>query len=108
MLITDAYKAEQEALHATGSYGTASLKFGGLVSQLVDTLEIDTLLDYGCGSKRSLLTVLNPERTVEYLRDTIGEEAWVAGMNPEIPEQSVMDNPYQYTDYASDFAIWKQ
>ena len=48
------------------------------------------------------------ERTVEYLRDTIGEEAWVAGMNPEIPEQSVMDNPYQYTDYASDFAIWKQ
>jgi hypothetical protein len=67
MLITDAYKAEQEALHATGSYGTASLKFGGLVSQLVDTLEIDTLLDYGCGSKRSLLTVLNPERTVEYL-----------------------------------------
>lgn len=67
MLITDAYKAEQEALHATGTYGTASLKFGGLVSQLVDTLEIDTLLDYGCGSKRSLLTVLNPERTVEYL-----------------------------------------
>ena len=48
------------------------------------------------------------ERTVEYLRDTIGEEAWLAGMNPEIPEQSVMDNPYQYTDYASDFAIWKQ
>lgn len=48
------------------------------------------------------------ERTVEYLRDTIGDEAWQAGMNPEIPEQSVMDNPYQYTDYASDFAIWKQ
>jgi cytosine/adenosine deaminase-related metal-dependent hydrolase len=48
------------------------------------------------------------ERTVEHLRATMGEETWLAGMNPEIQEQSVMDNPYQYTDYASDFAVWKQ
>jgi 5-methylthioadenosine/S-adenosylhomocysteine deaminase len=47
------------------------------------------------------------ERTVDYLRSTLGEDAWQAGMNPEIHEQSVRDNPYQYTDYASDFAIWK-
>jgi len=67
MLITDAYRAEQEALHARGNYGTASLKFGGLVSQLVDTLEVNTLLDYGCGSLRNLLKGLNPERSVEYV-----------------------------------------
>lgn len=48
------------------------------------------------------------ERTIEHLRSTIGDEAWTAGMNPDIPEQSVMDNPYQYTDYKSDFAIWKK
>jgi cytosine/adenosine deaminase-related metal-dependent hydrolase len=48
------------------------------------------------------------ERTVEHLRGAMGEETWLAGMNPEIQEQSVMDNPYQYTEYASDFAIWKQ
>lgn len=48
------------------------------------------------------------ERTVAHLRGVMGEETWLAGMNPEIQEQSVMDNPYQYTDYASDFAIWKQ
>jgi cytosine/adenosine deaminase-related metal-dependent hydrolase len=47
-------------------------------------------------------------RTVEHLRATMGEETWLAGMNPDIVEQSVMDNPYQYTEYASDFAIWKQ
>lgn len=48
------------------------------------------------------------ERTAEYLRLTIGEAAWLAAMNPEIQEQSVMDNPYQYTDYASAFATWKR
>ena len=47
-------------------------------------------------------------RSVEYLRSSLGEDVWQAGMNPDIPEQSIMDNPYQYTDYGSDFAIWKQ
>lgn len=42
------------------------------------------------------------EATVEYLRSTMGEEAWVAGMHPEIPESKVLDNPYQYSDYRSE------
>jgi cytosine/adenosine deaminase-related metal-dependent hydrolase len=41
------------------------------------------------------------ERTVDYLRSEMGEEAWRQGMNPEIPESKVMDNPYTYTDYRS-------
>ena len=41
------------------------------------------------------------QSTVEHLRSELGEEAWTAGMNPEIPETKVLDNPYQYTDYAS-------
>jgi cytosine/adenosine deaminase-related metal-dependent hydrolase len=41
------------------------------------------------------------ERTIEYLRSEMGEEAWVAGMHPEIPESKVLDNPYQYSDYRS-------
>ncbi len=48
------------------------------------------------GATRSLV-----ERTVEHLRSTLGEQAWQAGMNPEIPETKVLDNPYQYTDYQS-------
>jgi cytosine/adenosine deaminase-related metal-dependent hydrolase len=36
-------------------------------------------------------------RTVEYLRSKLGEEQWMAGMNPEIPPTQVKDNPYTYT-----------
>jgi len=46
-------------LHATGSYGVAARKYGGLVSDLVDGSHAKTLLDYGCGSKRSLASVLD-------------------------------------------------
>jgi cytosine/adenosine deaminase-related metal-dependent hydrolase len=39
------------------------------------------------------------ERTVDHLRSTMGEEAWRQGMNPEIPESKVLDNPYMYTQW---------
>jgi len=39
------------------------------------------------------------EATVEHLRSVLGEEAWVAGMNPEVPTTKVLDNPYTYTEY---------
>jgi cytosine/adenosine deaminase-related metal-dependent hydrolase len=35
--------------------------------------------------------------TVEYLRGQLGEDAWVEGMHPEIPEAKVLENPYTYT-----------
>jgi 5-methylthioadenosine/S-adenosylhomocysteine deaminase len=35
--------------------------------------------------------------TVDYLRETMGEQAWLRGMNPEIPETRILHNPYQYT-----------
>jgi cytosine/adenosine deaminase-related metal-dependent hydrolase len=41
------------------------------------------------------------DRTVEYLRGELGEEAWQRGMNPDVPESKVLDNPYTYTDYQS-------
>ncbi|WP_018546792.1 amidohydrolase family protein [Streptomyces sp. LaPpAH-108] len=41
------------------------------------------------------------ERSVEHLRSVIGEEAWAAGMNPDVPATKVLDNPYTYTDYRS-------
>ena len=39
--------------------------------------------------------------TVAYLQSQLGPEAWRAGMNPEIPEATILDNPYQYTDFRS-------
>ncbi|MFG1647517.1 amidohydrolase family protein [Amycolatopsis sp. NPDC049252] len=42
------------------------------------------------------------ESTVDYLRSQLGEEAWRQGMNPDVPETKVLDNPYTYTTYQSD------
>lgn len=41
------------------------------------------------------------EETVEHLQGALGREAWQQGMNPEIPETKVLDNPYTYTEYRS-------
>ena len=41
------------------------------------------------------------EQTVDHLRSTMGEDAWAKGMNPDVPEAKVLDNPYTYTDYRS-------
>ncbi|MFD4637812.1 amidohydrolase family protein [Lentzea sp. NPDC058436] len=40
--------------------------------------------------------------TVDHLRSELGEEAWAKGMNPDIPESKVLDNPYTYTEYRGD------
>jgi 5-methylthioadenosine/S-adenosylhomocysteine deaminase len=42
------------------------------------------------------------EATVDHLRSALGEQAWAAGMNPDLPGTEVLDNPYQYTDYKSE------
>jgi hypothetical protein len=75
MLITEQYRAEQAALHARGNYGTASLQYGGTVADLLNKTGAQSLLDYGCGSKRSLLQALK-------LPDTIVYE----GYDPAIPD----------------------
>lgn len=39
------------------------------------------------------------EATVEHLRADMGEDVWQQGMNPDLPTDEVLDNPYQYTEY---------
>jgi 5-methylthioadenosine/S-adenosylhomocysteine deaminase len=41
------------------------------------------------------------DATVEHLRSALGEETWAQGMNPELPGDELLDNPYTYTDYRS-------
>ncbi|WP_033341403.1 amidohydrolase family protein [Catenuloplanes japonicus] len=45
--------------------------------------------------------------TLDHLRATMGEEAWQRGMNPDVPERIVLENPYQYTAYDAGAAQWK-
>jgi hypothetical protein len=78
MLISDSYRKEQEALHAKGNYGTASLGYGKTISALVEATGSQTLLDYGCGSMQNLLKVLDCD--VRYL-----------GYDPAIPAFSAKE-----------------
>ena len=39
------------------------------------------------------------ESTIEYLVGAMGRDAWEKGMNPDVPETKVTDNPYTYTDW---------
>lgn len=41
------------------------------------------------------------ESTVDHLQSQLGAETWEMGMNPDIPETKILDNPYTYTDYRS-------
>jgi cytosine/adenosine deaminase-related metal-dependent hydrolase len=40
--------------------------------------------------------------TVAHLQSTLGAEAWAQGMNPDLPHDEVLDNPYTYTEYKSE------
>jgi hypothetical protein len=82
MLITDAYRSEQQALHARGNYGTASLQFGEFVSALIDKTGARTLLDYGCGSMQNLSKVIEAGHDVEY-----------EGYDPAVPHFSQSPDP---------------
>ncbi len=66
MLITEAYRAQQAALHATGNYGTTGRSYGPLVKALLASCQASSLLDYGCGSRRSLLESLEMPPDVVY------------------------------------------
>ncbi|MGI5152181.1 amidohydrolase family protein [Plantactinospora sp. CA-294935] len=48
------------------------------------------------------------ERTVEYLVESMGQDAWAKGMNPDVPETKVQDNPYTYTEWDAGSAQWKR
>jgi 5-methylthioadenosine/S-adenosylhomocysteine deaminase len=48
------------------------------------------------------------EETVEFAASTLGEEAWIGGMHPEIPETKILENPYQYTQWDAGAAQWKR
>ena len=85
MLITPDYQKQQEALHAVGNYGTTAKKYGETVSQMADMMEYSHLLDYGCGSNRSLMETLKPERSVK-----------VQCYDPGVPEYADPPTPAEF------------
>lgn len=65
-LISAAYREQQAALHSTGKYGHAARQFGHVVQQALNAVGARSLLDYGCGSNRSLLQAITLPEDVVY------------------------------------------
>ena len=63
MLISNEYREQQEKLHENPDYGVASVSYAPYVTNLIDTLQIDEMLDYGAGKWR-LAESIQPERKV--------------------------------------------
>ena len=63
-LISDEYREQQEKLHENPNYGVASVSYAPLVSNLIDQLEVDEMLDYGCGKGR-LAHAITPNRKLK-------------------------------------------
>lgn len=49
ILITEAYKEQNKALHARGDYGVSGHKWADEVRSLAGAFQARTILDYGCG-----------------------------------------------------------
>lgn len=84
LLISEAYRSQQQQLHETTNYGTAAQAYGGLVSQIVEKLEISHLLDYGAGHNMSLLRTFKPKHKVTY-----------QAYDPGVPEMASAPVPAQ-------------
>jgi len=64
--ISDNYRAEQERLHQTTLYGTASIEYAPLVSQIIEKTQAGHVLDYGCGSQCNLARHLKVKHGFHY------------------------------------------
>lgn len=51
-MISSAYRQEQQKLHENPDYGVASVSFAPIITQLINTLGVTEILDYGCGKAR--------------------------------------------------------
>lgn len=83
-MISEAYRKEQEKLHENPNYGVASTQFAPLVTNLIDTLKIDEMLDYGAGKGR-LAKSIAPSRALK-----------IELYDPAIPDWSEEPSPRDF------------
>lgn len=88
MLYSPEYQKQQEKLHNQEEfYGVKAEEYGEIVSMLVDRMEIDHLLDYGCGRIQSLTKTLKPSRSITYQGYDIGVPEYA---DPPVPADMVV------------------
>ena len=64
--ISPEYAAAQKQMHETYNYGTASIKYASLVTEIINRLEIAHVLDYGCGKSMNLAKHIKPDHKIKY------------------------------------------
>lgn len=65
MLISDRYRDLQKQLHDTTVYGTASAQYAPMVAKIIDQNSVSALLDYGAGSRLTLIKTISEQRLVK-------------------------------------------
>jgi hypothetical protein len=85
-LISEAYRAQQRALHDNPGYGVASLHYAPLVARAMDSVGADELLDYGAGKGR-----LGPALT-----DLLKRPLRIRHYDPAIPEWAAAPEPCRF------------
>lgn len=98
MLISENYRAQQEHLHETTEYGTASIQYAPLVSQIIDRMGITHLLDYGSGSRCNLGKTLFSKGSMcqpKLEHVTPGEKFKYQAYDPGVPRLAGLPIPAQ-------------
>lgn len=60
MVITEAYRKQQQVLHENPNYGVMSIQFAPMVKQVIEEFKLQSLSDYGAG-KQNLIKTLNQQ-----------------------------------------------
>lgn len=74
MLISEDYRKQQKHLHDTTEYGTASAQYAPMVAKLIDQHGVKRLLDYGAGSRLTLIRTINEKRLAKSAFDYVPYE----------------------------------
>ena len=75
MLISDAYRQEQETLHENPNYGVASVHYAPLVTNLINKIQVTHMLDYGAGKGR-LAKSIDPDHEIMVNHYDPGVKDW--------------------------------
>lgn len=88
-LISERYRSLQKQLHDTTEYGVASAGYAPMVAKLIDQNNVDTLLDYGAGSRLTLIKTIAEQRLVQRKFDYRAYEPAIE-MHAKTPEPAEM------------------
>lgn len=75
MLISDAYRQEQETLHENPNYGVASVHYAPIVTNLINKIQVTNMLDYGAGKGR-LAKSIDPDHEIMVHHYDPGVKDW--------------------------------